>query len=92
LMTPVNKMVAGKGLAITSGAHGPKLMRRVWVPAEQGQHHEKSDDVATATGQPCLTRYFSAFIQPAISLTAILAWFNSLPMVKKPWNWPEKCR
>ena len=37
-------------------------------------------------------RYFSAFNQPAISLTAILACCSSLPMVKKPWNWPGKCR
>ena len=36
--------------------------------------------------------YFSAFSQPAISLTATLACCSSLPMVKKPWNWPGKCR
>ena len=37
-------------------------------------------------------RYFSAFSQPAISLAATLACCSSLPMVKKPWNWPGKCR
>ena len=37
-------------------------------------------------------RYFSAFSQPAISVTATLACCSSLPMVKKPWNWPGKCR
>ncbi len=36
--------------------------------------------------------HFSAFSQPAISLTATLACCSSLPMVKKPWNWPGKCR
>ena len=30
------------------------------------------------------------FSQAAISLTATLAWLSSLPMVKKPWNWPGK--
>ena len=37
-------------------------------------------------------RYFSAFSQAAISLTAMLACCKSLPMVKKPWNWPGKWR
>ena len=36
--------------------------------------------------------YFSALSQSAISLTAMLACCSSLPMVKKPWNWPGKCR
>lgn len=28
--------------------------------------------------------------QALISLAAMLAWLSSLPMVKKPWNWPGK--
>ena len=35
--------------------------------------------------------YFNAFSQAPISLAATLACCSSLPMVKKPWNWPGKC-
>ena len=43
----------------------------------------------------CMSRsacQFSAFSQPPISVAATLACCNSLPMVKKPWNWPGKRR
>ena len=35
---------------------------------------------------------YSAFSQTLISLAATLACCSNLPMVKKPWNWPAKCR
>jgi hypothetical protein len=35
---------------------------------------------------------FSPFSQTPISLAATLACCSSLPIVKKPWNWPGKLR
>ena len=48
--------------------------------------------VARAARSFCLTAQPSAFSHAAISLAATLACGNSLPMVKKPWNWPGKWR